>query len=871
MSAASAMVLSAFIIPLQADAQFLKKLSKELKKLNDGIEKVDQLKKDAKKKLGLDKSTEENTPKQAGNAPASGSSDAVAGESKTPRKKASYNWRDKVPTPYLTPQTRFLHKKVNYDHLPQVSEGIFYIQEYNRSIGYAAYFGFWTVDGRCLFPAIYESFTKEYPRFDSGACVVKATGTKRHSPVILYADGTTRSLSHEWADMTQFHNGVAMVRETRDMRTNNLFYINTKGEKIWPHLAENNTRSGIVVVMRPLSDGLRAYYSNPDRAWGYLNPDGSIAIPPQFAEVRDFANGYALVFIKTSSGTKPVFIDKQGKTVVEVPANLTTMQYASHVSDISDGYFLINARGDNPATFYNLQGEAVKSYPAASGFADGTAFVLNEKYGEQVYTINRDFDIVGWWPFKTTHAGFPGDEIKFNTVPYYTYDLAITINTAGDPVMYVPHGVFSNDRLGQFSPDGYASAQSEFADPADPDRKLLYKGYVDTEGRYRVVFSDEPEAGGPFDGNLPGPWPINPPLPPGPLPPFPLPPVDTIPIGPTGGGEASVCYRVNVTASPAEGGSVFGSGEYAYGDTVRVTGTPAEGYRISYIECSRPWSVTDTFNKFTVRGDMDITCYFTKKDTTETIGNGIMEGKLPEYGLPVYLQLGASSENKYAEPTQGFLAIMVDDATPFTASSDKASASINIFFVPMNVRGLQHEGNKRYMRLDGGIMKYSNFSFSDDTGWGIINNPLLSLMIAFDGADQGELMPGSYRVEIAEGSPEEGHMKLGSMQRFSAKHGWISADDASFQQPLGGFFIKRVDKGLGADFLKGLELKNAGKRAIQWEPGEQFYGGNPSSMAKFAAALGEMFRKAVAGTPLSDYDMQQFSSDLDNHLFKMKP
>ena len=33
---------------------------------------------------------------------------------------------------------------------------------------------------------------------------------------------------------------------------------------------------------------------------------------------------------------------------------------------------------------------------------------------------------------------------------------------------------------------------------------------------------------------------------------------------------------------------------------------------------------------------------------------------------------------------------------------------------------------------------------------------------------------------------------------------------------------------------------------------------------------GEIYRSAVKDTPLSDYDFMQFSTDLDNHIFKAK-
>ena len=783
----------------------------------------------------------------------------------------SGDWHETTPTPYISPTTRFIAKKVEWDNLPKVSEGIFYIQEYNRKIGYMAYYGFWTVDGRCLFPAQYEGFTREQPRFDSGACVVKATGTKRPTPMILYADGTTKALSHEWDAMTQFYDGVAMVREVLGMKTINLFYINTKGEKIWPHLAEKATLGSIVLEMRPLREGLRAYYSNADKAWGFLDKDGKIVIRPAFREVRDFSGGYALAMLpKDSYSGKPVFIDRTGATVVEVPGDYPSLQYATVVSDVADGYFAISDGSGAPTDYYDMKGAKVRSYAGgATQFADGTAFMRNEKYGDEepVKVINTNFDIVGQWPFRTTE--FINNKPVFTESPYYTFDRHTVINHLGEPVLWVKDGVMSEDRLGQFSPDGYASARSLFADPSDHTRTFDYTGYVEPSGRYSVVFSATPGAGGPFE-LIPGP------NPPGPNPPTPIPgpiPGDTIPEGPIGPGEAGVRYNVSVVAFPAEGGTVYGSGEYAYGDTIRVTGTPAKGYEFTGIECSRNSSRTSTFNRFVVKGDMDITCFFVKKDTVGDVTPGCFEGHLTEMPLPVYAQFGDATGNKFGSGSRGFLAVPMDASETHTANStdNRATLGVNIFFVPMNIIGITEEGGHRYLVLDGGIFKYANLNVTDNTAMGGINNIMLKMMMLFDGADAGELAPGRYRVEITGGSPSDGTFTLGMMQRRSPRYGWISADDPSFHNPLGGFFIKRVDKGLPASFFNGVTLKSCGRKEVQWYPDESFYGGNTSMLGDFAKRLGELYRGAVSGNPkLSDYDFRQFSTDLDNNLFRVR-
>lgn len=810
---------------------------------------------------------------ESASAPAKHASASTAYESGTdyeesPDAASPKDWRKGVPTPYLSWNTAYIQRKVPFDQLEEsgVSEGIFWLREYNRKIGYGSYYGFWTIDGRCLFPAMYESFTEGLPRFDSGACVVKEAEAKMHSPVILYADGTTKHLSHEWEAMTQFRDGVAMVREILGKKTINLFYINTKGEKIWNHLAENDAKGGIAINIRPLREGRRAFYSNSAKAWGFLDEKGKVVIPPRFKEARDFAEGHALVIIPAAGGSgKAVFIDKNGEAVVDVPGDVPSLLYSAKVSDIGDGCFAVSDPSGKETAFYDLSGKKLAFYSGgASGFSGGYAFAVDSKYGETVIVVNRDFTPVGKLPFET--RDFPVNKPVFTTYPYFTYDRFVAIDQKGKPELQVPDGIFVNDRLGQFSHDGFAPAASVFAVAAN-SASYEYTGIVDSDGCYRVVFCDSEGAGGPF-ASLPGPKPVHPePLP------VPNPPLLRLPqpepVGPIGPGSESVRYRVRVIACPEKGGKVFGSGEYAYGDTIRVTGTPAKGYMISAIESSNPMSSTDVFNRFVVRGDMDIRCYFTPEDELLAPGTAALSGTLRKMPYEVYLQLGEKEGNRYPDPSSGFLAIITDGVDASSKGKD-ASISVNFFFVPMNVAGITEDNGKRYLRLDGGVMKYGNLSISDNSGAGMLNNPLFSMMLAFDGADKGELSPASYRVEILDGSAEKGYLKLGEMQRRSPKYGWISADDPSFNRPLGGFFFKRVDKGLPADMFNGLELRKTGKKSVKWEPDAGFYGGNQPVMESFSSQLGELFRRKAKDTPLSDYDMKQFSEDLDNHLFKMK-
>lgn len=878
LAAALLFIMSLIAIPSPAEAQFLKKLGKGLEKVNQGIndvkKKADDLSKKKKKKDDVQPSGN-----QSAGTPSAASTAATTDDE--PQLPPTIKKKEPGVFAHLTPDTRFILRNVSYNSLSEVSDGIFYLLGPNKSVDpYAHFFSFWTVDGKCLFPQQYSQIEGDNiynrPRFDNGACVVLEGKKNNLTPVILYADGTTKPLSKDWTKVTQFVNGVAMVMEKAPNGDFKFFYINTKAQKIWPHLNDTYTVSESLkaskyagVRIRPLRDNRRAFFNISTKKWGFLDEKGNIVIPAQYSDVRSFANGYALV-IKQLPDYKyyNAFIDRNGKETVLLSTNASSVQYTSQISDISNNIYSIT--NGLTTTYYDLQNNVLKVIAGGgTGFHHGRAFAKLEKGADIVHVLNSDFIPIGTVQGDTHQLVM--DRVSFASFPWYTIGEKTAVNYDGICEVRVPNSWEYSCYLGQYSDDGFATVQIECPDP-NGGKNLKYVGYVDTDGKIRSVFSPQPTARGPFE-NLPGP------NPPGKLPRLSPQPIwlssgDTIPQGPVGPGREALKYQVNVVAAPTEGGTVYGSGQYSLGDTIRVTGTPAKGFRISQITCDRSSAYTSTFNKFVVQGDMTITCHFVKKDTVTPAGTFTLEGNMPQSGglSKAFLMTGSVPGNRFPDGSNGVLCILtVDGNSPELATSANnqyAGSSAKIFFVPINVLGFMEENGKKYMRFDGGVIQYS-LSVSDNTALGILNNPLLKLMMAFDGADRGELLPGSYRVEITAGAPHEGSMTLGYMQRKSPMYGWISTDDPSFYKRIPGFFIKRVDKGLGADYLLGTKLSATKPITIQWEPSEGFFA-DPSRLQEFARNLGILYRKTVKDTPLEDYDMRQFSSDLDNHIFKPK-
>ena len=183
-----------------------------------------------------------------------------------------------------------------------------------------------------------------------------------------------------------------------------------------------------------------------------------------------------------------------------------------------------------------------------------------------------------------------------------------------------------------------------------------------------------------------------------------------------------------------------------------------------------------------------------------------------------YAELGKEAAGKFEVPSEGLMAVVANDDGPVITAEmqgKNGSSEAKMFFVPMNVLGVIEENGKQYLRFDGGVVKYT-LSVSDDSALGFFMTPIFRLMTAFDGADQGELDPGAYRVEIVAGGPEKDSMTLGKLERLSTRYGWISADDPFFAKRLPGLFTQRYEKGLSSTMFEGAVLKKSKKMDVAY-------------------------------------------------------
>lgn len=474
-----------------SEAQIFNKISKGLDKVNKGLEKVNkEIENVGKATKGKEnKSVAKNSSGSVAAQPVSGQPVTTA-QGNVEELDFNVSGQDGsidfttlgAVIPHVTADTKILYKapQLNLRDVRTVGEGIFITVENNK-------LGFWTMDGRCLTDCRFDMPYSEdvFPRFDNGAAIVKENGNY----VILYTDGTARRLSKLYNSASQFHDGVAVVKEG----IGKYCCIDTKGNKIWPQLSQPACRAEKV---GPIRDGLRCVKANVEVSkgnikskWGFIDRNGNWAIKPVYDDARDFKNGYCLV----EEGSLMKFIDTKGNTVYQFDDYSYTVNAMNSIGDIYNGYFLYAPLMGRPQ-FYDLKGNLVKGYQDASGFTDkGYAFVRDEVDDRPVLVvINSDFepvrclgflDVGGYWVTLQSPT--------FGKAGLGTIVNHLVVDEEGNVRIYIPilpeTREMWNCNIGDFV-DDYAPCKI-LRDPWDGPL-YGYNGFVNTKGEFEVVICD---------------------------------------------------------------------------------------------------------------------------------------------------------------------------------------------------------------------------------------------------------------------------------------------------------------------------------------------------------------------------------------------
>lgn len=454
-----------------AEAQFLKKLGNELKKAATET---------------LKEATKTDTPQQqTGNTQAQKTNSAAqpsqpAGPGMLTLDEQSFN------VPRITPDTKLINVP-EFCEISDVHNGVFSVYDTDRML-----YAFYLKDGRKLFDYMWRSVDNSYtvPRFDGGACVVRSTQQRGSSyPLcILYKNGHVKELSTQYVFSTQFVDGLArMQKQNADMSTV-WVYVNTEGKEVFPQLNSASYSSFITEKnpIAPLSEGLRAHYDNKLKKWGYIDEKGNIVIQPQFAQARPFSDGMAAVANEQFNPTWG-FINTKGYMVLK-PA------YKGRVSDFNSGYCCWRDEDHGVDRFIDKTGNAVKSYPSATPFENGYAFVYKQGWDEDNYltVVDQRFREVG----QTLKFYIDKNDRTPNGILWGEAGVA-SIGNGGDPYVVTPDGKIpirlwnldynrrGHGSIGEFTADYMALVESY-----DKYDNPQY-GFIDPLAQYVLFFKKQ--------------------------------------------------------------------------------------------------------------------------------------------------------------------------------------------------------------------------------------------------------------------------------------------------------------------------------------------------------------------------------------------
>lgn len=246
--------------------------------------------------------------------------------------KQSANAANKVVTPYFTKNTLFMVTDPSPNRFSQVTDSVFAINTGGR-------YEFWTVAGQKLYDARWtmpKDYSSSKPQFGGGVVAMRMAepNSAGKKPIcLLYLDGRVKELDPAWKYVSKFEDGLALAQDERQ----NWFYINTAGAKMYPSLTVYSTGDD---EARPFRDGLRAFYGKADArgdvAWGFINDEGAVVIPPKYKSVTDFSDGYAWAVSENAKDGiyAKELIDVRGNTVYK-PA-----KYTAQTRDVADGVFI---------------------------------------------------------------------------------------------------------------------------------------------------------------------------------------------------------------------------------------------------------------------------------------------------------------------------------------------------------------------------------------------------------------------------------------------------------------------------------------------------------------------------------------------------
>ena len=721
-------------------------------------------------------------------------------------------------TPRITEKTKVIYTKDSPTVYP-VYDGVFAISENGL-------LSFYEADSvRCISKGKYKSIDSQHEsRFSGNSAMVRSTQMKgKYTPyVILHRDGTVKELHPEWTSTCNFADGLACAGWFDHSYLAHNAFIDENGEKVLPAYNFDSQRklrdNCQVTEVKPISEGLRAFFSRNDRKWGYLDAKGNIAIKPQFTSARAFREGYAAVTVSDANGSNKLgFIDKTGTITFKPAFNANDVETATDISDVTGGMICVYDNQSSTTTYYSPQGQVLKSYKEFKGtpVVDGHIFI-QELYNEQkLYVLSSGFK-----PLREITCDEGYELPHFTTVKEQGVSLARVnayklINSDGDVVIAQQEGSFGN-----FSKDGFC------VNTFNVEYETCY-GIMRTDGEYSMIIVKEElkdkfkHLKEPEDTKTP-------------------PPLE------------NQLYHVNVVCVPPEGGTATGTGDYPYDTVIEVNVKANPGYKYSGLLCDdNQAKVAGSRNKFVVRDSMTIEAHFIKEDSIlppppPPTEKGGMVGKVgfnyenselnmhTTDKLDLYMELSAtqSVETPYGN-RYGFLQIQFDPTKAYpmflkrgckeagVKESNGGTLDMHVYTAPYEILGFMEADGKKWMVIDGGGLKGVPTNIKADFS----SNPFAPaqfLAVFLEGFRAVEIEQRAFRIEVTNVDPATGAMTFGKLQTFSPAFGWVPGRDqrlrnfqTKFIMPF-TFVTKLDDGGFAENFFEGVVMQPTEKRTIEW-------------------------------------------------------
>ncbi len=722
--------------------------------------------------------------------------------------------------PFITDSTHYKQvKNLTQTTVSDVHEGIFTILEDKK-------FSFWRTDGQLLFGNNWawpgDGWGYElHPRFSSGVAAVKSVKPNQHGQIycaLLYKDGRIKELDYSWKEVSQFEDGVAVVKQQEPKTAKiSYFYINLNGDKIYPDLSIDGGQRD---AARPLRNNRRAFPAADNGKWGFIDKNGKIVIPAQFDCARNFHNGYAWV----SKDGKLTLINTTGKEVFKTDINAGKYYHilqTKDVSDVSDKRFYVkkSESGISHIFYYDLNGQLVNKFKSGSPFHSGRAIVYQEKTNDMfepyIFSIDtlgqkaKDIstEVLNAWQLE---AGI--DFEPFGAATYSDHGGTVILPD-GTIVLQGWESENSRDRfkgIQQFAESGWARMTDIII------KEKRYSGLVLPSGEIRWLFSkDTPDIGIRKDSII-----------------------DTFTVEiPT--------YAVNLKIIGKGDAKVLPGSSFKYGEKATITATPADNWvlrRISYN--------LKNGDSFAVTMNTEIIVEFVERETIDaptvkTALQGIRNYEIIKgctIDIPIYAEISKDKDIKspYGDNTYGYLAVMLNPEERLSGDE----AEINAYALPLKIIGFQRDTTtgKQYLVADGGSVTMSNIKITTNKGLGALFS---NLLMQFNDFTEFSTIHRRYRIEMNDINATTGECTLGELEAYSLSAGWVPGQDKSLIKTTKGFQAKMHDKGFPADLFSGVRLKIVKPRTdVLWY--------TPLSWSKDAAAheniikqMGEIYRTYV--------------------------